>query len=134
MLKKIILLSITLTLGACATSQNYTNQLNQEIGKTTEQLIGKYGQPSKVKRLDNGNEIITYVSLNQQVLPDPDYEFNNDFLTEDEMFYPFTYGGSIIPVGNFMGDVITDYCKTDFYIKNNIVTSWQYNGNSCVAM
>lgn len=134
MLKKFTLFFIIALLCACANSQNYTNQLNQEIGKTTEQLIGKYGQPSQVKKLDNGNEIITYISINQQVLPDPEYGFNNDFLTEDEMFYPFTYGGSIIPVGSFMGDVITDYCKTDFYIKNNLVSSWQYKGNSCVAM
>jgi hypothetical protein len=134
MLKKFILLSLSLVLNACATSENYINQLNQEIGQTSHQLIGKYGQPSKVKKLADGTEIITYISINQQVLPDPNYSFNNDFLTEDEMFYPFTYGGNIIPVGSFMGEIITDYCKTDFYIKNNLVTSWQYKGNSCVAM
>lgn len=134
MLKRFLLLSLSIVLSACATSENYINQLNQELGQTSQQLIGKYGQPSKVKRLQDGTEIITYISINQQVLPDPDYGFNNDFLTEDEMFYPFTYGGNIIPVGSFMGEIITDYCKTDFYIKNNIVTSWQYKGNSCVAM
>lgn len=134
MLKKFILLSLSLALSACATSENYINQLNQEIGQTSQQLIGKYGQPSKVKKLADGTEIITYISINQQVLPDPNYSFNNDFLTEDEMFYPFTYGGNIIPVGSFMGEIITDYCKTDFYIKNNLVTSWQYKGNSCIAM
>ena len=134
MLKRFILLSLSIVLSACATSENYINQLNQELGQTSQQLIGKYGQPSKVKHLEDGTEIITYISINQQVLPDPDYGFNNDFLTEDEIFYPFTYGGNIIPVGSFMGEIITEYCKTDFYIKNNIVTSWQYKGNSCVAM
>lgn len=134
MLKRFILFSLSIVLSACATSENYINQLNQEIGQTSQQLIGKYGQPSKVKKLADGTEIISYISINQQVLPDPDYDFNNDFLTEDEMFYPFTYGGNIIPVGSFMGEIITDYCKTDFYLKNNLVTSWQYKGNSCVAM
>lgn len=134
MLKRFILFSLSIVLSACATSENYINQLNQEIGQTSQQLIGKYGQPSKVKKLADGTEIISYISINQQVLPDPNYDFNNDFLTEDEMFYPFTYGGNIIPVGSFMGEIITDYCKTDFYLKNNLVTSWQYKGNSCVAM
>lgn len=132
--KLVALFACTLILFACATSENYTNKLNQEIGKTTEQLIYNYGNPSKVKKLANGDEIITYTSINYQVLPSPDYAFNTDFMTEDEIFYPFTYGGTDIPIGNFMGQIVEDYCKTDFYIKNNIVTSWQYKGNACVAM
>ncbi len=134
-MKKYLLgLSLFLSLTACATSQKYTAQLNNEIGQTTQQLIAKYGTPTKIKHLSNGDEIISYININQQVLPDPNYYFNNGFLTEDEMFAPFTYGENEIPIGNFMGEVITDYCNTKFYIKNNIVTSWQWKGNSCVAM
>lgn len=133
MKKLLILLACAAGLAACATSQNYTNQLNGELGKTSQQLMNKYGNPTHVKKLANGDEIISYVSVNYQVLPSPNYYFNNDFLTEDEMFAPFTYGGNEIPVGNFMGQVITDYCNTKFYLKNNIVTSWQWRGNSCVA-
>ena len=124
----------TLALSACATSENYSNKLNQEIGKTSQQLINTYGTPTKVKKLSNGAEIISYISINYQVLPSPDYAFNTDFMTEDEMFYPFTYGGTEIPVGNFMGQIVEDYCKTDFYLRNNTVISWQYKGNACVAM
>lgn len=133
-MKKIILiLACAIWLSACATSQNYTNQLNNELGKTSQQLMSKYGNPTHIKKLANGDEIISYVNINYQVLPSPNYYFNNDFMTEDEMFAPFTYGGNEIPVGNFMGEVITDYCNTKFYIKNNIVTSWQWRGNACVA-
>jgi DNA-binding HxlR family transcriptional regulator len=57
MLKKFILLSLSIALCACATSENYTNQLNKEIGQTSQQLIGKYGQPSKVKKLEDGKWI-----------------------------------------------------------------------------
>ncbi len=133
-LKLFVILAVAVLLAACATSQKYSNRLNQELGKTSEQVIAVYGQPSRIKRLPNGDEIITYVSINYQVLPSPDYYFNNGFLTEDEMFYPFTYGGNEIPVGNFMGEVITDYCNTQFYLANNIVTSWQWRGNACVAL
>lgn len=135
MLKRIILtVAVILSLTACATSQKYTAQLNGEVGKTSQQLMSKYGTPTHVKRLANGDEIISYVSVNQQVIPSPNYYFNNSFMTEDEMFAPFTYGGDVIPVGNFMGEVVTEYCDTKFYLQNNIVTSWQWRGNSCVAM
>ncbi len=130
----IVLAALIMGLSACATSENYTAQLNGEVGKTAQQLTAKYGTPTHVKRLANGDEIFSYVSVNEQVLPDPNYYFNTGFMTEDEMFAPFTYGGNAIPVGNFMGEVVTDYCKTKFYLKNNIVTSWQWSGNSCVAM
>ncbi len=130
----IVLAALIMGLSACATSENYTAQLNGEVGKTAQQLTAKYGTPTHVKRLANGDEIFTYININEQVLPDPNYYFNTGFMTEDEMFAPFTYGGNAIPVGNFMGEVVTDYCKTKFYLKNNIVTSWQWSGNSCVAM
>ena len=129
-----MILALTSGLVACATSQKYTNQLNNDIGKTSEQLMTQYGNPTHIKRLANGDEIISYININYQVLPSPNEYFNTGFMTEDEMFSPFTYGGNEIPVGNFMGEVITDYCNTKFYIKNNIVTSWQWRGNACVAM
>ncbi len=131
---KIGILSLCIILNACATPQKYDQQLNQEIGKTANQLMNKYGQPAKVKKLTNGDEIISYISINNQVVQDPNYDFNNDFITEDEMFYPFTYGGNEIPIGNYMGEVITEYCKTDFYLKNNKVISWQWKGNACAAI
>ena len=94
-----------------------------------------YGNPSSTKKLSNGNMIITYVNINTELLPDPNYfPDNSDFLTEDEIFYPFTYGGNIIPVGNFMGEEITNYCETKFLLKNNHITSWSLKGNSCVAL
>lgn len=135
MFKNITLLAaLVMGLAACATSQNYTAKLNGDVGKTAQQLTSEYGTPTHIKRLANGDEIFTYINVNEQVLPDPNYYFNTGFMTEDEMFAPFTYGGNAIPVGNFMGEVVTDYCKTKFYLKNNIVTSWQWSGNSCVAM
>lgn len=135
MKNKLAVTLICLTsLFACATSKNYANKLNQELGKSSAQLINSYGKPTNVKKLPNGDTIISYTSINYQVVPSPDYAFNTDFMTEDEMFYPFTYGGTDIPVGNFMGQIIEDYCKTDFYLKNNTVVSWQYKGNACVAL
>lgn len=118
-------------LSACASPQKYNRRLNRELGKTEQQLIADFGNPSSVKKFSNGDEIISYVNLNYQLIPDPDYAFSTGFMTEDEMFTPFTFGGNEIPVGNFMGETITDYCKTDFYLSNNVVTSWQWRGNAC---
>ena len=132
--KLIIYFSFLCLLTACATEQKYTQKLNQEIGKTYSELLSDYGTPSIVKRKQNGDMIVSYVSVNTEVLPDPNYYFDNNFITEDEEFYSFTYGGNEIPIGNFMGETITNYCDTKFYLKNNIVTSWTFKGNSCVAI
>lgn len=112
----------------------YNARLNGELGKTSQQLISAFGQPSKVRKLANGDEIISYVSINYQVIPAPNYYFNTGFMTENELFDPFTYGDDEIPVGDFMGETITDFCKTDFYLTNNVVTSWQWRGNACDAL
>ncbi len=135
-LKHIIhLFSLSIILCSCATTAKYTQKLNQDIGKTYDELISQYGTPSKTKRLNNGNMIVYYVNVNTELLPDPEYDFDSpDYLTEDEEFYPFTYGGNQIPVGSFMGETITNYCETKFYLTDNKVTSWSYKGNSCVAL
>lgn len=134
MSKLFMIFTLVCCLAACASEQKYSDQLNQQIGKTAQQLQQTYGSPSKVTELANGDEIYTYTSINTEVLPSPNYYFPNSFMDEDELFYPFTYGGAAIPDGNFMGETMTDYCQTKFYLKNNIVTSWQWKGNSCVAL
>ncbi len=136
MLKQALrLLILCITLCSCATEQKYIAKLNQDINKSYFEIINQYGNPSTTKRLSNGDMIITYVNVNTSLLPDPDYfPNNNDYLTEDEEFYPFTYGGNAIPIGNFMGEEIVNYCETKFYLKNNLVTSWSLKGNSCVAL
>lgn len=89
----------------------YNARLNGELGKTSQQLISAFGQPSKVRKLANGDEIISYVSINYQVIPDPNYYFNTGFMTENELFDPFTYGDDEIPVGDFMEETITDFAN-----------------------
>ena len=133
-MKKMFMLMLIILLSSCATPQKYEQKLSQQAGKTSEQLIAEFGQPNQIKQLPNGDETITYINVSKQIMPLNDYDYNNGFMDEDEMFYPFTYGGPEIPDGNFLGDTITDYCKTVFYLKNNIVTSWKFNGNACVAI
>lgn len=134
-MKKAIGLSlIILSLTACATAQKYEAKLNGEIGKTSEQLMADFGNPTQVKKLKNGNMVIIYTYREDDLIPSPDVFDSGDFVTEDEAFYDFTYGGYEIPIGNEAGDLITNYCQTRFYLKNNIVQSWQYKGNACVAI
>lgn len=128
------MLALSVLLTGCATPQKYDAKLNEELGKTASELMASFGQPSRTRRLADGNEIISYINVNYQIITDPNYFFNTGFMTEDEIFTPFTIGETEIPVGNFMGETITDYCKTDFYLTNGIVTSWQWRGNSCVAL
>jgi hypothetical protein len=134
-MKKVIgqfLLIFSLT--ACATAQKYEAKLNQEIGKTSEQLIASFGNPTQVRKMKNGDMVIIYTYREDDLIPSPDVFDSGDFVTEDEAFYDFTYGGYEIPIGNDVGELVTDYCQTRFYLKNNIVQSWQYKGNACVAL
>ena len=122
-----------LLLSACATTAKYEEKLAAQIGSSEQQLITDWGQPNQIKELSNGDKILIYTDISNEVIPAPGY-YNFNMMTEDDIFYPFTYGGDIIPDGNFLGENITDYCQTKFYLKNNIVTSWQYKGNACVAI
>ena len=124
---------LILTLTACATTAKYEVKLAQQVGKNEQQLIAAWGQPNQIKNQANGDKILIYTNVSDEVIPAPGY-YNMDLMTEDDIFYPFTYGGEVIPDGNFLGETITDYCQTKFYLKNNIVTSWQYKGNACVAI
>ena len=133
-MRKIFMLIVIALLSACATTQKYEEKLSSFAGKTSSQLIAEFGQPNQIKQLANGDEIITYIDVSKQIIPLNDFDYNAGLMDEDEMFYPFTYGGTEIPDGNFLGDTITDYCKTMFYLKNNIVTSWKFDGNACVAI
>ncbi len=134
MLKNIFIIFAIISLNCCATSQKYNQKLNLDIGKTSQQIISQYGNPTKIQHLANGDEIITYTSINYSLIPSPQYDFDNSFYTEDELFTPFTQGYNEIPIDDYMGDIVQNYCKTKFYLRNNVVTSWQWKGNSCVAL
>jgi len=124
---------LILILSACATTAKYEAKLAKQVGLSEQQLITAWGQPNQIKELSNGDKILTYTDISNEVLPISGY-YDMGMMTEDDIFYPFTYGGDVIPDGNFLGETITDYCQTKFYLKNNIVASWQYKGNACVAI
>lgn len=134
MLKNILIIIALISLSGCATPQKYNQKLNLDIGKTSQQIISQYGNPTKIQHLANGDDIITYTSINYSLIPSPQYDFDNSFYTEDELFTPFTQGYNEIPIGDYMGDIVQNYCQTKFYLRNNIVSSWQWKGNSCVAL
>ena len=124
---------LILTLTACATTAKYEAKLARQVGNSEQQLIAAWGEPNQIKDLKNGDKILIYTDVSDEVIPVSGY-YDMGMMTEDDIFYPFTYGGDVIPDGNFLGQTITDYCQTKFYLKNNIVTSWQYKGNACVAI
>ncbi len=121
--------AITIILCSCTGVNSYNQELNNEVGHTRAELLSKFGRPSRVYHLKNGDEIIAYIFYNKAVLDDKDFKKNHDFLTENKMYYPFTYGGEINLVNDKMEN--EEYCNTKFYLQNNEVTSWQWRGNGC---
>ena len=114
---------LLLTLNACATSQKYDAKLNKLIGKTSEQLQTTMGKPNITKQLKNGDMIYIYTNINDQELPLANFNYDDGIMDEDDIFYSFTYGGNVIPDGNLLEETITDFCQTQFHLKNNIVVS-----------
>lgn len=134
MIKKIYFICLMTMLCSCATSQKYALKLDQDIGKTEQQILNEWGTPQEIQTKANGLKEITYVYKSEQVLPITNYSYINEYMDEDEMFDAFTYGGNEIPDGNFLGETIQEKCFTTFYLKNNTVISYKFKGNACVSI
>ena len=61
---------------SCATPEKYDARLNGWLGKTETQLVQKWGKPSAMKILDNGDKVITYTKADDVYVPSQFYIYN----------------------------------------------------------
>lgn len=129
------ILIIVMVLFACATPQDYDNELNSLMGTSQAGLIKKFGKPSAVKIVDNNTKILAYTKVDDVFVPSEfyTYEQGEEIYGQDGLFSPFlnTYLFSNNP-----GDIgyEAEYiCKTIFLLQDDKVTAWKWQGNNCVA-
>ncbi len=128
-------LIFVLTLFACATRDDYDTALNDMLGASDAEIQAKFGRPSAMKILENGDIILSYTKIDDIFVPSEFYTYNqgNEINGMDATYSPFlnTYLFSDEP-GNIGYDA-KYICKTIFLLQNNKVTSWKWQGNNCVA-
>lgn len=116
-MKSVILVFGFLLLASCAvvTSEKYEAQLNTWLGQPEEALVSSWGVPdgSYERKIDGINvKYLTYNSTRNVYIPDA-----NNMGTA------------------FSGSFVARSCKTSFAIDKdaNVIASWKYDGNDCVA-
>ena len=120
-MKKIIPL-LFIVLGGCTVpnESNYIRQVSSWLGRTPEELVTQWGEPTQVIP-NQGN--LYYIYMTKK-----DIELNNiaaDGGTNEE--------NAIYPLENLEVSQANLFCQTTFVIQNGLITNWAVEGDDCVA-
>lgn len=128
-------LIVTFLLLACATPAKYDAKLNRLVGESKADLIKQMGQPSAVKVLANGDEVLAYVKANDVYVPSEFYLYNQGALSNegDDIYSPFLSNYDYTPYGSAFGYQVEYICQTAFLLQKGQVTGWKWRGNDCTA-
>lgn len=119
---------------SCATPEKYDARLNGWLGKTETQLVQKWGKPSAMKILDNGDKVITYTKADDVYVPSQFYIYNPGQVPNvDEVYTPFDGEYDFGPYNELVGYHVTRICQTSFLIQSGIISGWKWRGNDCAS-
>lgn len=124
-MKKISGIFFILLLCTCV-SKNYSpyeyqQKLSKWVGQSEEQLYAYWGYPEQQWQVDEDTKVVSYYQTEQAPQGD-DFEPYAGIISTEAMEEP-QYGLPPAPP--------LFYCKTSFIISNNIVTSYNFNGDDC---
>lgn len=116
-------LLLVLLLSACvAPMPSYDDQLRAYVGLSAEGLYDRWGLPNNEFYVDDNTKEVTYVKINPAGDSEP---------YAGQMYYP-AMSTEAFPGPN-PDNISIYYCKISFIIRNNIVSSYNYNGDDCVG-
>jgi hypothetical protein len=121
MLKKVMVIIMTMTLTACATTENYEKILRSWVGSSEIDLLRSWGPPNS-QFYSSGTTFLTYERYGNVFIPGSDPTFRTTRI--GNTLYTNTTGGS--PSYN-----IPTSCRTIFEIRNTTIVSWRWEGNAC---
>ena len=124
---------LMLLLFACATSEKYDEKLNTWIGKSEQDLVMFWGNPSATKYVNRNTKILTYTQINEFYFPSEYYLYNEEFEPDDTIYAPLMNQYDFSPYEEFTGNPVETFCQTSFVVENNVVTAWKWRGNDCVS-
>ena len=119
---KIFCLLLGLLCIACEkpTESNYYQNVKSWIGKTPEELITSWGEPTQVIN-NNNRQYYIYMVDKDIPLPGTDGQGGNGQLT---YINPLT----TTPAYN-----VNLFCQTTFIVREGIIVDWLFEGNACKA-
>ena len=105
---------------ACAgpTEQNYTRQVRSWIGKTPEELITAWGQPTQVFEQDNRQY---YIYRTERDIP----------IAGTQDWYNDQIPGYISPIFGAPVYEMQLFCETTFVADNGRITDFAFAGDNC---
>lgn len=108
--KLLIAALIVITISSCATTANYNETVKSWEGSDINRLITSWGPPSDVYTMPNGNKMYTWLYVSNSLVTTNYNQYLNRLETRQIQYW----------------------CKTTFTAnKNDIITNWRWEGNSC---
>lgn len=133
-MRKIVFgLILTMLLLACANIKTYDNELKSWVGKSEASLVSTWGRPSQ-KRYVNANEsVLIYTRVQDWYMPSEYYFYNDGWGQENVLLDPITGEAQMGPEAIITDNAVQEICQTMFWVKDGVITSWQWRGNGCAV-
>jgi len=133
MIHRLALITLTLGLGACATTAKLDQQLDAMKGQPSANLIQQWGAPQYRLKADDGRDLLVYVRKRSVTVgPMPSAAFS-----------PGTGAPSGPNTGTPMTAIATSsdstsynlqlQCMIKFYVQDGRIQSWTHLGNDCIS-
>ena len=122
MKKYLIILALLGLCTACESpsTANYRRNVRAWVGRTPQELIAQWGQPTQVLNTENGQDLI-YMVEKQIQLPGT----NGRYATG-----PLDY---VSPLAGTSAYQTTLFCQTTFVVQNDRIVDWLFEGDACKA-
>lgn len=127
---KLALSLIVLAFSGCATTGNYQRMVNTWVGQHVDDLIGRWGYPTREFEDRNGNKIVAYELAQNRRNP----VYTTPATTHTSYQYYANNSQSVtIPGVQMGGNEYTAWCYTYFELDgNDVIIKWTHQGNACV--
>lgn len=100
-----------------ATQEKFERAVNAWVGQPEQSLIDKLGPPEGVYEL-NGKKYLTWTNSSTSYVP--------------QTVHNSTIGNNV-QTNVYGGYYRSWYCKVTYIVEKEIIVSWRYDGNACVA-
>lgn len=120
MFYRVFLIGLLALITACTgpSEQNYEQRVRQMVGKTPEELISAWGEPTQII---NHGERQYYIYLWSRAIPLPETQ-------EWDNIGPFEYVSPLTDTTAFDMDLV---CQTTFVVRRDRIVDWLFDGNAC---
>ncbi len=122
-IKNLIVLTLVLTISACATTAKYEEILQLWVGHDVNKLVNSWGYPQSSFEAPNGNKVYVYGNSGSFTMPT---QTNTTYNVVGNSVY-----GNSTTTG---GQTLNFWCRTYFEVdSSNTIVTWRWEGNRCTS-